>query len=447
MFDRELRLPSTGFSADVCFMRGAFGPPSRVPGPSITGLPATGRHPRRALVFWTATGLIGVETVLFTMVAPALPQFADRFGFGAPVAALIFAAFPVGMLGAALVAAGLVERLGRRPVMILAAVMLAVATLAFSVAGGVEPLAAARLTQGIAAGLVWTAGIAAISDIFPVDQLGFRIGLAETAGGAVGLLGPFVGGTLIDAVGTDATFGLATILPALALVPVLLIPETRAGSADAPPLVPALRRLAAEPKARVAFASLGGVAAVLSLVEPLLPLDLADRLDLSSLGIGLVFGTGLVAYFVMVPVAGRWSDRRGRGAPLLMGGVLMAVGLPFLAAGPAAAVAVAFAVVGVGMAALGAPSGPLLVEAVDDAGMGGRYGLSSAMLTVVFAIGYSAGPLLGAAASALIPFQATVAIAAGATLVLAVWLSRALPREHPTAPGLAAGPRGGDTLR
>ena len=41
--------------------------------------------------------------------------------------------------------------------------LLAVATLAFSLASGIELLALARLAQGVAAGLVWTAGIAAIS--------------------------------------------------------------------------------------------------------------------------------------------------------------------------------------------------------------------------------------------------------------------------------------------
>ena len=40
--------------------------------------------------------------------------------------------------------------------------------------------------------------------------------------------------------------------------------------------------------------------------------------------------------------------------------------------------------------------------------MVGRYGLSSAMLTVVFAVGYVVGPLLGAAASAVMPFLATM---------------------------------------
>jgi len=413
----------------------------------LGGLISATPHPRRALVFWTATGLIGAETILFTMVVPALPEFADRFGFSASVAALIFAAFPLGQLCSALAAAGWVDRFGRRPVMILAVVMLATATLAFAFATGTWMLAGARLAQGVATGLVWTAGIAAISDVFPVGELGFRIGLAETAGGALGLLGPFLGGALVDAVGTTTTFGLAAILPGLALVPVVALPETRSGPADATRLVPALRRLAAEPKARVAFASLGGVAAVLALIEPLLPLDLADRLGLSSLPIGLVFGTGLLAYFALVPVAGRWSDRRGRRGPLVLGAVVIAIGLPFLAVGPAVSVAVAFAVVGAGMAALGTPSGPLMVEAVTDAGMAGRHGLSAAMLTVIFSIGYVAGPLFGALASTTIPFQAIVAIAAAGSLALAVWLSRALPGEHSTGGGLAAGPRGTDDGR
>ena len=67
--------------------------------------------------------------------------------------------------------------------------------------------------------------------------------------------------------------------------------------------------------ARVAAVVLATAAAVLALVEPLLPLDLSDRLELSSLGLGIVFRVGLAAYLLLVPIAGRWSDRRGRRAP------------------------------------------------------------------------------------------------------------------------------------
>lgn len=385
-------------------------------------------HARRTLVFWTATALIAVDTVLFTMVVPALPEFQHRYGFSDPVAALIFAAFPVGQLATALVAAGLVERVGRRPVMILSALVLTAATLAFALAGDTALLALARGVQGLAAGLVWTAALAAVSDIYPQDELGFRMGLAETAGGAAGLAGPLMGGLLIQSVGLDGAFWLAAILPALALIPTLLVPETRTASAEAPRVASALRRLAAVPSARVAAVVLAAVAAVLALVEPLLPLDLSRRLGLSSLGVGVVFATGLVAYFVLVPVAGRWSDRRGRRAPVVLGGAVMAAALPLIAVGQAAPVAVAFAVVGAGMATMAAPTGPLMVEAVDRAGMTGRYGVSSAAMTVIFALGYAVGPLLGAAGSAALPFLATTLIAAAGVVAVTVWAARALPR-------------------
>ncbi len=398
--------------------------------------------PRRTFVFWTATALIGVDTVLFTMVVPALPEYQDRYGFSDAVASLIFAAFPVGQLATAVWAAGLVDRFGRRPVMVLAALSLAGATLAFALANGAPLLALARLVQGLAAGLVWTAGLAAISDVFPPSELGFRMGLAETAGGVTGLVGPPFAGALIETMGLDATFFIATALPALALVPVLLVPETRReGAPTAPRLLPDLRRLWAVPAARVAAVTLATGAGVLALVEPLLPLDLSDRLDLSSLGVGVVFAVGMAAYLLVVPLAGRWSDRRGRRTPILVGGVLMVAGFPLMAIGPVWVVTVGFAVSGAGMAAMIAPSGPLMVEAVDTAGMAGRYGLSAAALTVIFALGYVIGPLAGAAAAAMVPFLVTTIVAAGAVVVVTAWAVRALPGRRPAPAPPAGRPR------
>ena len=151
---------------------------------------------------------------------------------------------------------------------------------------------------------------------------------------------------------------------------------------------------------------------MLALLEPLLPLDLDERLDLSPLMIGIVFAAGDIAYFVSIAPAGRWSDRHGRRLPTLAGGLMVAAFLPFTAIGPAWFVALAFVGVGAGLAGLGASSGALMVEAVDQAGMAGRYGLSAALLTSVFSAGYVLGPLLGAAASAMMPYSATVTLAA-----------------------------------
>ena len=403
----------------------------------------TGRQ--RAVVFWTATGLIGLDTLLFTMVAPALPVFAEREGFGDTVAALIFAAYPVAQLATGLASAGLVERVGRRPLLIAAPCGLALATLAFALAGDPAALALARLAQGAAAGVTWTAGIAAISDVYPSSQLGFRIGLAETVGGAIGLAGPLAGGAMVDAFGTTTAFATAAVLPLLAVLPILAVPETRRPrdpAQEAVGVVAALRRVSDLPRARVAIVALVVLAAVLALLEPLLPLDLDERLGLSPLQIGIVFAVGDLAYLASIAPAGRWSDRRGRRLPTLLGGVMVAAFLPFTAIGPGWFVALAFVGVGAGLAALGASSGALMVEAVDQAGMAGRYGLSGAMLTAVFSAGYVLGPLLGAASSAVLPYAATVTIAAALCLVATGWIARTLPREQVAPGALARGPKG-----
>lgn len=400
---------------------------------------------RRAVVFWTATGLIGLDTLLFTMVAPALPVFAEREGFSATVAALIFAAYPVAQLTTGIASAGVVDRLGRRPLLIAAPCGLALATLLFALAGDPMLLALARLAQGAAAGVVWTTALAAISDVYPSDELGFRLGLAETAGGAIGLAGPLAGGAMVDAFGTTTAFATAAVLPLLAVVPILAVPETRRPrdpAQDDIGVIAALRRVSRLPRARVGIVALVVLAAVLALLEPLLPLDLDGRLGLSPLQIGIVFAAGDLAYLASIAAAGRWSDRRGRRLPTLTGGVMVAVFLPFTAVGPAWFVAGAFVGVGAGLAALGASSGALMVEAVDQAGLAGRYGLSGAMLTAVFSAGYVLGPLLGAAASAMVSYGVTVTLAAALCLTATAWIARTLPRAQAEAVPLARGPKG-----
>jgi MFS family permease len=381
-------------------------------------------------VFWVATGLIAVETTLFTLVVPALPVFAERYSLSDSEAALIFAAFPVAQLAGAFGSARPVERHGRRPAILLAGVLLLLATLAFALVSDPLPLAAARAIQGVAAGLAWTAGIAAISDVYPNEELGFRIGLAETAGGGAGLLGPLIGGILISSIGTGPTFALACALPATLLAVSLAAPETAGAARPPPKLGDALRRLARQPAARAGAAALAGTAAVFALLEPLLPLDLVARHDSSPAQVGFVFGAGLLAFFLTAPLAGRWSDRHGRRPPFLVGGAL-ALTMPLTAVGSPLVVALAFATVGAALAIMASPCGPLLTGAVDDAGMAGMYGLSAAVLTIIFAAGYSIGPLAGAAASAVAPFWAITSVAAVALAAVALAAYRLLdPERH-----------------
>lgn len=391
-------------------------------------------------VFRTVIGLIAGDTILFTLVVPALPIFADRYSLSNAEVAALFACFPLSQLVVTFAAARTIERGGRRPAMIAGAALLAAATAAFAVADHPALLAVARTAQGAAAALVWTAGIAAISDVFPQSELGYRLGLAETAGGVLGLLGPLAGGPMIGALGTGPTFALATLLPVGLLLVTLRVPETRRHAGFKITIRRALARMARRHEALVAAAALTCFAGVMALGESLLPLDLHHRLDASPTEIGLVFGLDLACFAIAAPLVGRWSDRHGRRPALFWGGLLTAATLPLLGHGSLPFVAAVFAIVGIGLTAMATPSAPLLVAAADESGLKGAYGISAAVVNVTFAAGYALGPLLGALGSLSLPFTTIVAVAALAPLGIAAAAYAVLGDSNAAGPPPGARP-------
>jgi len=395
----------------------------------VRGVSLTGPHPARTRVFALATAAIAVDTLMFSAIVPALPVYQREMGLSDTGVALIFAAFPVAQLLVALLLPRWVDRAGRRRALALGAMLLAASGVAFAFAGDPATLAIARAVQGGAAALTWTGALAAVSDVYPTGQLGFRLGLAETAGGGVGLLGPLVSGVLIDAVGVTETFLIVSIVPVILALCVLLVPETARPSANPPSVLAGLRSVARSPGARAGGLALILLALVEAMLEPLLPLDLSERLGLSSSGIGLVLALGTAALFLGSPLGGWWSDHAGRRLPLIVGGAITAVALPFVALGPPWWVTLAFAVCLVGAAVLAAPAGPLFTEAVDDMGHAGSYGLSAAAMVVVYSVGYTLGPLVGGGLQLVLSFQGVTIAVAAVVAVGTVCIALMLPRS------------------
>lgn len=366
---------------------------------------------------------------MFSAIVPALPIYQQEMGLSDTAVALIFAAFPVAQLLVALLLPRWVDRAGRRKALAAGAVLLALSGVAFAFTTEPVTLAIARAVQGGAAALTWTGALASVSDVYPTNQLGFRLGLAETAGGGVGLLGPLISGVLIDAVGVRETFLIISIVPLLLAVCVVFVPETARPSSTVPSIMAGLRSVARSRGARAGALALILLAVVEAMLEPLLPLDLSERLGLSSSGIGLVLALGTAALFLGSPLGGWWSDRAGRRLPLIVGGIITAVTLPFVALGPPWWVTLAFAVCLGGAAILAAPAGPLFTEAVDDMGHAGSYGLSAAAMVVVYSAGYTLGPLIGGGLHLVLSFQGVTVVVAALVALGTAWLTVMVPRR------------------
>ena len=112
---------------------------------------------RRPLVpdtvaFWGLGGLLAWLMFAASAPSPLYRIYAARWHFSPLTLTVIFALYAVALLAALLVTGRLSDHLGRRPVIIGALAVVAVATVCFIVADGTVTLAVARVLQGLGTG-------------------------------------------------------------------------------------------------------------------------------------------------------------------------------------------------------------------------------------------------------------------------------------------------------
>jgi EmrB/QacA subfamily drug resistance transporter len=119
------------------------------------------------------------------------------------------------------------DRYGRRRVFVVGVVWFTVASLLCGLSQGTGQLVAARVLQGIGGALLTPGSLALIQSSFRGVDRPRAIGLWSAFGGIAGLLGPTVGGLLVDTVGWRWVFGVNAPLAVLALLAARHVPESR----------------------------------------------------------------------------------------------------------------------------------------------------------------------------------------------------------------------------
>jgi EmrB/QacA subfamily drug resistance transporter len=134
---------------------------------------------------------------------------------------LVFAGllFTFGLLG---------DRFGRRRMLVLGLVMFGVASAVSAYAGSPEQLIAARALMGVGAAAVMPSTLAIISNVFEPEERGRAIGIWVASVGLAVVLGPVVGGALLEQFWWGSVFliNVPIIIAGLALI-AWLVPESR----------------------------------------------------------------------------------------------------------------------------------------------------------------------------------------------------------------------------
>ena len=390
--------------------------------PTLPGLPqfVLPRRLSRPAAFWSVAVLLVLMLAASGVPSPLYRVYQEEFGFSSGVLTTIFGIYAFALLASLLVVGALSDHVGRRPVLVVAFLLEAVAMVLFLVSDGVGWLLAARVVQGLATGALTSTLGAALLDLQHRDRpLGAFInsaspglGLSLGAGGA-GLLVQFVPAP------TDWVFAVLTVVFVLASAGTLLLPES---SPRLPGAVASLRpQVHVPPAHRRAFLvalpcllatwALGGLYASLgpSLLSDVFGLDnhLAGGLLILALN-----GTGV---FGSMALRGSAPERA-----LVVGALVFAAGVggtvAALFAGSVTSLFVAAVVTGFGF-------GAAFLGAVATITAGVASGHRAGLLASIFVVGYLAFSLPAIAAgiaASVIGLERTAEIYGVAVIVLAL---------------------------
>jgi DHA1 family multidrug resistance protein-like MFS transporter len=258
--------------------------------------------------FWLLFG----QLVMFTGVAalfPVAPLYVAQHG-GGSVDIALFVAGPLIANTLVQVPAGrLVDRIGRRPMLIGSRLLYALFSVGLFInVGPLWLLAVLRMLQGATGGAYVPAMMAALTDLSEPGQRGVRFSQMQACEMVGLLLGPAIGGA-VALWQVSGSFGVAGLLVLVGLVPMWRVPETRRPRED--DVRSASTAWWRQRGVFVPSIGLLAIGAVFSMYDVVWPQYLSDRGN-SAFVIGLSISFFALPILLLARRGGRISDRSDR---------------------------------------------------------------------------------------------------------------------------------------
>lgn len=335
---------------------------------------------------------IFTDMLMYGLVVPFLPIYAESLGVSQSEIGLLFASYAIALFVGTPIFGALADRVGRKKLLVCGLLGLALTTMVFAFAENFWVLVLARFLQGLSASIPWTAGLALLAENFPPEERGKAMGTAMSGQAGGVLLGPLIGGGLFEWGGYTLPFFTATGLAALAAILSVLflknVRDTRSESFTSP-----FKVLRSKQMLTVAGVAVIG-SSVFASIEPTLPIHFNKNLNLSPGVIGTMFIIVTLAYGLMAPMIGALSTKFGHVKTIMVGIVLAAVILP-LNAFPTQLwmQMITLALLGISLGTVLTPSMPKLVEISQSLGIVSQ-GVTFAVYNTAYSLGMMLGPLI-----------------------------------------------------
>jgi MFS family permease len=279
------------------------------------------------VAYWLVAGVIGLGLFASLTPSPLYRSYSALWDFSPLTLTLIYATYALGVLATLVLAGGVSDRVGRRPVLLVALAGLMASTVLFLLADSAAWLFVARGLQGLATGAALSAASAALPDLHPRrDPTGVALTNGTAAAAGIGL-GMLVSSALVQ-IGWEPRllpYFVLLGLIAIAFVGAYLMPEPVAErsrlrlTVERPRVPPVVRRpfvLAA-----LAVLSSWSIGALFFSLGPQLAGQLFDTSN------AIVSGIGVVALAAAAAVAQLLSGRSAPWIATSIGSLALAAGI------------------------------------------------------------------------------------------------------------------------
>ena len=352
----------------------------------------------------TGLGLLSIGATL-----PVIPRYVQGPIDGGDFSVgLVTGAFAITGLACRPIAGNLADSRGRRPIVILGALLTAVAGALYFVPAGVPGLVIARLFLGAGEGMVYTAGSAWVVDLAPPERRGRIIGLYGLAIWSGLTLGPPIGELILRASSFEMVWVFAIAAPLLGAAIAWRIPETFKNTSPEPIEARTLiERKSLLPGLGLALGTMGYAAVAAFLVL---------HLDERDIGHGAEVFAAFAATVVLARIFGGGLPDRYGPVPCIIGaGIIESSGLVAIMLAESLPVAVAGALaMGAAFSMLLPSLALLVVNRVPES----RRGAAMGTFTAFFDVGVGLGATLAGVAAAIGGYSAAFAFAAVAAACL-----------------------------
>jgi MFS family permease len=355
------------------------------------------------LLFWAS----------LAAMLPVLPLYIQSIGGDGQVIGIVMGAFAIGLLGTRSFLARLADTHGRKLVLLIGVVAVAIAPFGYGITDSFSWLIALRAFHGISIAAFALAFSALVVDLSPVANRGEVIGYMSLVN-PIGMgIGPALGGFLQSRYGFNPAFLASAVLGIVGLLFTLQVRESvRPPGGTATPGGLRFWRMLGAPPIRTPAVVLLLIGLSFGALTTFVPLLVAEvRVPLN---VGLFYSMAAIAGFSSRLLVGRASDYYGRGPFISVSLIIYALSMATLWTTDSVA---GFLLAGLLEGAGAGTLIPMMAALMADRSPPEQRGQTFSLAMVGFDLGIAiAGPLLGAIAIQT-SFRTVFAISSGLSLL------------------------------